>query len=45
MIVTVEPVPYAGIVLHALKYPSKGVFGLLIGSKDAKGVKVALFIL
>lgn len=42
MIVSVEAVPYSGIVLHSLKYPAKGVFGIIIGKKDAKGFKVCV---
>ncbi|KAF8366141.1 hypothetical protein PRIPAC_83970 [Pristionchus pacificus] len=38
MTIEVDSLPYATIVLHALKYPSKAVYGLLLG--EAKGSKV-----
>ncbi|GMR53075.1 hypothetical protein PMAYCL1PPCAC_23270 [Pristionchus mayeri] len=38
MTIDVDTLPYATIVLHALKYPAKAVYGLLLG--EAKGSKV-----
>ncbi|PIC51650.1 hypothetical protein B9Z55_002077 [Caenorhabditis nigoni] len=38
--VETQALPYSTIILHCLKYPSKGVFGLLIGNK--KGDKVTI---
>lgn len=38
--VETQALPYSTIILHCLKYPSKGVFGLLIGNK--KGDKVTV---
>ncbi|CAI2301518.1 unnamed protein product [Caenorhabditis sp. 36 PRJEB53466] len=38
--VETQALPYSTIILHCLKYPAKGVFGLLIGNK--KGDKVTV---
>lgn len=39
----VETVPYAFIVLHAVKYPSKAIYGLLLGEKKHDKIKVTSF--
>ncbi|KHJ80636.1 hypothetical protein OESDEN_19687, partial [Oesophagostomum dentatum] len=40
MAVDVAPVPYATIILHCLKYPHSGVYGILLGTKTGSKVKV-----
>ncbi|KAL6731622.1 hypothetical protein Aduo_002466 [Ancylostoma duodenale] len=40
MTVDVAPVPYSTIILHCLKYPHTGVFGILLGTKSGSKVKV-----
>uniref|UniRef100_A0A1I7XPQ1 Uncharacterized protein n=1 Tax=Heterorhabditis bacteriophora TaxID=37862 RepID=A0A1I7XPQ1_HETBA len=43
MTVDVASLPYSTIVLHCLKYPAKGVAGLLLGTKCGEKVKVPFF--
>lgn len=40
MTIEVDSLPYATIVLHALKYPAKAVYGLLLGESKGSKVKV-----
>ncbi|KAK6026735.1 hypothetical protein OSTOST_07282 [Ostertagia ostertagi] len=41
MAVDVAPVPYSTIILHCLKYPHSGVYGVLLGSKTGNKIKEA----
>ncbi|VDL65512.1 unnamed protein product [Nippostrongylus brasiliensis] len=38
--VDVATVPYSTIILHCLKYPHSGVYGVLLGSKTGSKIKV-----
>ncbi|KAK6730309.1 hypothetical protein RB195_007023 [Necator americanus] len=40
MAVDVAPVPYSTIILHCLKYPHNGVFGILLGTRTCNKVRV-----
>nr|CDJ87017.1 Uncharacterised protein family UPF0172 domain containing protein [Haemonchus contortus] len=41
MAVDVAPVPYSTIILHCLKYPHTGVYGILLGTKTGNKFKVS----
>ncbi|VDO67447.1 unnamed protein product [Heligmosomoides polygyrus] len=39
--VDVATVPYSTIILHCLKYPHSGVYGILLGTKNGNKIKIS----